>query len=140
MTLRPHLFAAALLAAAPVMAKAATTILPGYWESTSTSKFIVPLKSKTERRCLTAATVEQYMNNPSTSHYKCSYTRKVVAGGRAEFIGQCFDKHKNQFNVAIQGAYEPEAFTLKASFSPSGLPISGQATTSARRIGECPAS
>jgi hypothetical protein len=138
MTFRPYLIAAALLAATPALAKAATTILPGYWESTSTSRFIVPLKSKTERRCLTAAAVEQYMNNPSTSHYKCSYTRKVVAGGKAEFVGQCFDKHKNQFNVAISGDYAPEAFTLKASFSPSGLPVSGQAITTARRLGECP--
>jgi len=124
------------LSATPVLAK--TTILPGLWESTSTSNFIVESKPRTERRCITPDKVDQYLNNPSTSHYKCSYSKRVVADGKADFIGQCFDKHHHAFDVSLHGEYAPEAFHIRASFIPIGLPFGGTAQTVAHRIGDCP--
>ncbi len=136
MILRALPFLALAFVAAPALAKP-STILPGLWESTSTSEFIVQSKPKVERRCITPDKVDQYLNNPSTSHYKCTYSHKVVANGKAEFIGQCFDKHQNEFDVSIHGEYAPEAFHIRATFAPKGLPFGGTATTIAHRIGEC---
>ncbi len=139
MILRALPILALALAAPPAQART-STILPGYWESTSTSYFIIRSKPKTERRCLTPDKVEQYLTNPSTSHYHCNYSRKAVGDGKVEFVGQCFDKHHNAFDVAIHGDYAPEAFHVSAHFSPTGLPIGGSATTTAHRLGDCPAS
>jgi hypothetical protein len=136
MILRALPFVALALVATPVAAK--TTILPGLWESTSTSSFIVDSKPKTERRCITPDKVDQYINSPSTSHYHCAYTKHVVADGRADFVGQCFDKHHRTYEVSLHGEYAPEAFHIKASFMPNGLPFGGTAQTVAHRIGDCP--
>lgn len=125
-------------AATPVLAKAAT-ILPGYWESTSVTRFIVQSAPKVDRRCITAEKVDQVLGSPSTSHYTCNYSHRQVADGVADFKGQCHDKRGRLFNVDIHGTYAPEAFKLQARFQPNGLPISGAAMTDAHRISaECP--
>ena len=131
---------ALLLAGIAAPALAEHPILPGYWESTSRATFIIDQPPKTDRRCLTEETVDQYMSSPSTSHYKCSYTKKSVANGKADFEGQCHDKHGRTFLISIQGTYGPDHFRMKATFGVPNLPISGGALTEAHRISAtCPA-
>ena len=133
------LLCATLSAAAAAPALAEHPILPGYWEATSRPTFIIDQASKTDRRCLTPETVDQYISTPSTSHYKCVYNRRVIEGGKADFEGQCHDKHGRTFLITIQGTYGPEHFRMKAKFSVPNLPLSGSAVTEAHRISAaCP--
>ena len=130
----------ALFAATAAPALAEHPILPGYWESTSRATFIIDQPPKTDHRCLTPETVDQYIGSPSTSHYKCSYAKKTIGGGKADFEGQCRDKHGRTFLIALHGTYEPERFRMKAVFNVPNLPISGSAVTEAKRISAtCPA-
>jgi hypothetical protein len=130
------LLCAAAMAAAATSAMADHPILPGYWESTSRATFIIEQPPKTDHRCLTPETVDQYLSTPSTSHYKCTYTKRDVGGGRADFEGQCHDKHGRTFPISIHGTYEPERFRMKLVVP--NLPIS--AVTEAKRISaSCPA-
>lgn len=124
----------ALSAATPVLAE--PTIEPGYWESTSTTPLAAP---KTERRCITADKVEQYLRAPSNSHYQCTYSQSRVRAGKVDLIGQCKDKHGRVFEVAINGVYTPETFSLSAQLSLPNLPLGVTATTKAHRISPtCP--
>lgn len=136
------LFVGAALAAAATAAPAFAghPILPGYWEATSRATFIIEQPPKTDRRCLTPETVDQYISTPSTSHYKCDYSRRTFEGGKAEFEGACHDKRGRTFLISIRGTYDPEHFWLKAVFRVPNLPISGSAVTEAKRLGAtCPA-
>lgn len=137
--IRPLLLGAVLAAvAAPALAE--HPILPGYWEATSRPTFIIDQPSKTDRRCLTPETVDQYISTPSTSHYKCTYSHRSLEGGKADFEGTCHDKHGRTFLISIHGTYDPEHFRMKAVFSVPNLPISGSAVTEAKRLSAtCPA-
>jgi len=128
-----------VLAAAPAMAQ--QTILPGYWESTSQANLLGRGEPKTERRCITADKVSAFVSGLSTGHYTCTYSSKSVKGGVADFKGQCVDKHGTRFDVAMHGAYAPEAFHMDARLELPHLPMfSGTATTDAHRISaDCPA-
>jgi hypothetical protein len=129
-----------VLAAMASPAFAEAPIKPGYWESTNVASLIGPGTPKTERRCITADKVDEYLSGPSTSHYHCTYSRKSIAGGVADFKGQCVDKHGTAFNVALHGTYSGEAFHMDATLSLPNLPINGSATTDAHRISAtCPA-
>jgi Protein of unknown function (DUF3617) len=134
-------FAAALiLSAGPALAQ--QTILPGYWESTSSSRTSLSKSDpKTERRCITPDKVNAYLSGPSTSHYTCTYSSRTIQGGVADFKGQCVDKHGTSFDVAMHGTYSPEAFHLDARFVLPNLPMfGGSASTDAHRISaDCPA-
>ncbi|MFZ5718310.1 MAG: DUF3617 domain-containing protein [Pseudomonadota bacterium] len=140
MTCRPIAAAvlAALAAAGP--AAAATTILPGYWESTN--RLISPIKqSKTERRCITPADVEKFLSGPSNRHYACTYPTKVFSRGRITLKGTCVSKKGRKVAVQGEGAYTPTSFNLTAEIATEflGLDIAGKASTEARRIADvCP--
>lgn len=130
---------AALAVAAPA-AQAATTITPGYWESTN--KLLSPIKqSKTERRCITPAEVDKFMSGPSNRHYTCTYPTKVFAGGQIRLKGTCVSKKGRKVAVQGTGSYAPNSFNLTAEIATEflGLDVVGKASTEARRIGDtCP--
>lgn len=133
-------FATVLLAAVPALAQ--QTILPGYWESTSTSQTSFSKgEPKTERRCITPDKVEAFFSAPSNSHYTCTYDKRTIHGGVADFRGQCVDKHGTTFEVTMHGTYSPEAFHLDARFALPNVPmLGGSGSIEAHRLGaDCPA-
>lgn len=131
----------ALAALAPAgAARAATTILPGYWESTN--RLLSPIKqSKTEKRCITPADVDKFLAGPSNRHYACTYPTKVFSGGRITLKGTCVSKKGRKVAVQGSGSYTPTSFNLTAEIATEflGLDIAGKASTEARRIADtCP--
>ncbi len=119
-----------------------TTILPGYWESTN--KVISPVAStKVERRCITPADVAKFMAGPENHHYDCDYPTRLISGGKIVLRGQCRErKNGSRVEVAGSGFYTLTSFHLDAEIKTKviGIPLSGKATTDARRISEaCPA-
>lgn len=130
-----------LAAAAPAgAAMAATTILPGYWESTN--RLLSPIKqTKTEKRCITPADVDKFLAGPSNRHYACTYPTKVFSGGKITLKGTCVSKKGRKVAVQGSGAYTPTSFNLTAEIATEflGLDIAGKASTEARRLGDtCP--
>ena len=121
-------------------AQAATTILPGYWESTN--RLLSPIKqSKTEKRCITPADVDKFLAGPSNRHYACTYPTKVFSGGRITLKGTCVSKKGRKVAVQGSGSYTPTSFNLTAEIATEflGLDIAGKASTEARRIADaCP--
>lgn len=134
----PILLGAAALA---VPAAAGAAILPGYWESTN--RMLSPVRTKSvERRCITPQDVAKFMMGPSNRHYDCTYPTKSFENGKIVLKGQCVSKKGRVVQVSGQGAYTPTSFNLTANIATEflGLPVSGRASTEARRIGDvCPA-
>ncbi|CAN7182399.1 DUF3617 family protein [Phenylobacterium sp. LjRoot225] len=139
----PLLAAAAL--AAPAAAQPSqpdSTILPGYWESTN--RLLSPIRtSKVERRCITPADVEKFLAGPSNRHYDCSYPSKVIDNGVIRMAGTCVKRKGGggKIKVAGEGAYTQTSFNITATIATeiAGIPLSGRASTEARRIADsCP--
>ena len=128
------------LAAFAAPALAAETIRPGYWESTN--EILSPISTTSvERRCITPADVEKFLQGPSNRHYACTYPIRSIRNGRIKLDGTCVDKKGRQLKVSGEGEYGPTAFTLDATFATEiiGIPVTGRARTDARRIGDdCP--
>lgn len=131
--------AAVLATAAPAGAQT-TTIKPGYWESTN--RLLSPIRTKsTETRCITPADVEKFMMGPSNRHYACTYPVRVFADGKILLKGTCKSKKGRDVEVSGFGTYSTTTFKLTATVATefAGIPISGKASTDARRIGDvCP--
>lgn len=138
---------AAMAVAAPALAQPQSPnqspIQPGYWESTN--RLLSPIRtSKVERRCLTPADIDKFLAGPSNHHYDCTYPTRIVENGRITMAGTCVSrKNGRKVQVAGEGAYTPTSFQITASIATefAGIPLSGRASTDARRIGDvCPAS
>ena len=135
-----------MLIVGPIMAfavptLAATTILPGFWESKNHSELLTTQDS-TDRKCITPAQVESYLSGPANNHYSCTYDRRSVGDGAVKLAGRCVDNNGMKMDVAIAGTYTPESFHLKAQLRTkfASLPIAGSASIDARRLSaECPA-
>jgi len=133
------LAAPVLVLAAPAFA--ASTILPGYWESKNHSELLITQDS-TDRKCITPAQVESYLTGPTNNHYTCTYDRRSVGDGAVRLAGHCVDNSGLKMDVSIAGTYTPESFHLKAQLRTkfASLPIAGSASIDARRLSaECPA-
>jgi hypothetical protein len=137
---------AALAAAAPASAqpsKPDSPILPGYWESTD--RLLSPIHTrKTERRCITAADVEKFLAGPSNRHYNCTYPSKLIEGGVIRMSGSCVKRKGGgaRIKVAGEGIYSQTSFKITATIATeiAGIPLSGRASTEARRVADsCPA-
>jgi hypothetical protein len=131
-----------LFALMPLMGAALPpdAVRPGYWETTN--KVLSPLpSSKTENRCVSAKEVARFMLGPSNHIYTCTYPSQTAAGGRISFSGHCESRKGRQVEISGQGDYSPTTLHLIVSFKTSMgiLPVSGKASTDARRIGDvCP--
>ena len=134
------LIPAVLLLAAPAAAQE-QTILPGYWDVTNKVSAIIS-QTKTEKRCITPAEVSKFVMGPSNRHYKCDYPTRVFKDGKIRLKGACATKNGSKAALEATGTYSPTTFTMNAKISTTyaGVPLSGIATTTARRIREtCPA-
>lgn len=127
------------LAAAPaaLARQPATSIEPGWWESTNTLNLVIS-NTEVERRCITPADVDKVLNGRINRHYTCTYPEKRVADGKMYFKGYCVDKRGRRVNVTATGTYSPAAFTLSAKLSGkvAGVPLSATASTVAKRLGD----
>ena len=134
------LLLAAAAAATPAAAQKSELIRPGYWESTN--RLLSPIRdTSTERRCITPADVEKFMNGPSNRHYACTYPTKVIEKGKITLKGTCVSKKGRKVAVEGEGSYTPTSFQINARIASElfGIPLSGRASTEARRIADsCP--
>lgn len=131
--------AVGVLAAAPAFAQE-QTILPGYWDVTNKVSAIIS-QSKTEKRCITPAEVSKFVMGPSNRHYKCDYPTRVFKDGKIRLKGDCATKNGSKASIQATGTYSPTTFTMNAKISTvyAGVPLSANATTTAKRIAEtCP--
>ena len=134
------LIPASLMLAAPAAAQE-QTILPGYWDVTNKVSAIIS-QTKTEKRCITPSEVSKFVMGPSNRHYKCDYPTRVFKDGKIRLKGACATKNGSKAALEATGTYSPTTFTMNAKISTTyaGVPLSGIATTTARRIREtCPA-
>ena len=114
---------------------------PGYWEVTNSATLLFTSK-KVEQRCLVASEINKFMTGPSNRHYACTYPTRQVGGGHISLKGSCTTKKGQVADISAKGTYSPTTFKLNAALSTKigGLPLSGTATTNARRLGDtCPA-
>lgn len=134
------ILAAGMVSAAAAPAPASTPILPGYWESTN--RLLSPIRTKSvEKRCITPADVTKFLSGPSNRHYACTYPTRRFENGKILLKGTCVSKKGRKVAVSGTGSYSPTAFSLTADVATEfvGLPISGRASTEARRIADdCP--
>lgn len=118
-------------------------IQPGYWESTN--RLLSPIRtSKVERRCITPADVEKFLAGPSNRHYDCTYPAKLIENGVIRMSGTCVKRKGGGGKVKVEGegVYTQTSFKITATIATeiAGIPLSGRASTEARRIGDtCPA-
>jgi hypothetical protein len=116
------------------------TILPGYWEHTSSASLVFTTR-KTEFRCIRPQDVQKFFNGPSNRLYKCTYPTRVVGNGRARFEGTCISKNGRHVEITAAGTYTPTSFDLSGQLKTklAGVPIAPTGKISARRIGDtCP--
>lgn len=144
--LLPILLGSALLAASSASAEpsaAGSPIEPGYWESTN--RLLSPIQqSKVERRCITPADVDKFLAGPSNRHYDCTYPDRRISGGVIRLSGTCVKRKGGgqPIQVSGEGVYSRDSFSINAVIATefAGIPLSGRASTEARRIADaCPA-
>lgn len=131
------------LVAAPALAASAPDgkPKPGYWEVGEVATLLFSAK-KVEHRCLVTSEINKFLNGPSNRHYDCTYPTRSTADGRIRLKGSCATKKGQVAYVTAQGTYSPTTFKLVMSISTKigGIPLSGKATTEAKRLGDtCPA-
>ena len=112
------------------------TILPGYWEYTTSALG----DRDTERKCLRQSEVDRFFNGLSTRKYTCTYPTRVVGNGNARFEGTCVDRKGRSYQVRLNGTYSTERFHFDGRVQLlRGTPFL-PATLSARRLNAtCPA-
>jgi hypothetical protein len=126
------------LIAGPAASRAQTKptgVLPGYWEYQA-KVAIIPVSK--EYKCLKADEIENFLFNPCTRHYKCTYPVKEVGDGKVKLDGTWTDKKGREAKVKADGTYTPTQVKLKANVKTiHGLGVAGSIT--ARRISDtCP--
>ncbi len=142
--LRPTLIALIALAGAAASSQAVgaeeKTIEPGYWAVTNKVSAIIS-QTKKEQRCITPAEVSKFVEGPSNRHYKCTYPTRIFQNGKITLKGTCATKNGHTVKVKATGSYSPSTFKMVADIDTTyaGLPLSGRATTDARRVSDtCP--
>ena len=134
------LAATVVLAGPGAAANAQTTILPGYWETTS--QIISPFPTrKVERRCIRPEDVDKVIAGAPNHNYTCTYPTKEISGGKIRLAGSCKTKHSAPVPISTEGVYTPDSLRMDARVKAKigGLTIPVHARTSGRRIGDvCP--
>ncbi len=132
--------AGAMMLAAPGSASQAQsnaqTVLPGYWEYTTSA---VGVRS-TEQKCVRPSEINRFFGGLSTRRWQCVYPTRVVGGGNARFEGACTDHKNRRVNVRLNGTYQPESFTFRGGAQLTrGTPYLPASITARRISAQCPA-
>lgn len=135
----PAVAGAMLLAApsSPSQAQAAATeVLPGYWEYTTSAVGI----RDTEQKCVRPSEINRFFGGLSTRRWQCVYPTRVVGGGNARFEGTCTDRRGRRVNVRLGGTYQQENFRFTGGAQLArGTPYLPASITARRISAQCPA-
>jgi len=149
-TLSQRLFVAALPVAAGAMLLAAPaaspyaampqstaeTVLPGYWEYTTSAVGI----RDTEQKCVRPSEINRFFGGLSTRRWQCVYPVRQVANGTARFEGTCTDRRGRQVRVRLNGTYQRENFRFNGGAQLArGTPYLPASITARRISAQCPA-
>jgi hypothetical protein len=138
------LLSSALISAGALAATAAaaqTTILPGYWETTSQVTSPFPAR-KTEQRCIRAEDVDKVIAGSPNHNYTCDYPTKQIGGGKIRLAGSCRTKTGDPVPISSEGVYTHDSLQLNATVRVKfgGITVPVHARTTARRLADtCPA-
>jgi len=135
--------AGALLLAAPATPQAsmapqssADTVLPGYWEYTTSAVGI----RDTETKCVRPSEINRFFGGLSTNRWKCTYPVRQVGNGNARFEGTCEDHKGRRVNVRLNGTYQQESFSFRGGAQLArGTPYLPASITARRLAAQCPA-
>jgi hypothetical protein len=143
-----RLIAAAVLAGAALLAPAASTtaamapqdsadtVLPGYWEYTTSALGV----RDTETKCVRPSEIDRFFGGLSTRRWQCTYPVRQVGNGNARFEGVCEDRKGRRVNVRLQGPYAPENFRFTGGAQLArGTPYIPASITARRVAAQCPA-
>lgn len=135
--------AGAVLLAAPISPQAAMapqlggdTVLPGFWEYTTSAVGI----RDTERKCVRPSEINRFFGGLSTRRWRCTYPVRQVGNGNARFEGTCTDHKNRRVNVRLNGTYQRESFSFRGGAQLArGTPYLPASITARRISAECPA-
>ena len=135
--------AGALLLAAPAQPRAAMaaqssadTVLPGYWEYTTSAVGV----RDTETKCVRPSEINRFFGGLSTRRWRCTYPVRQVGNGNARFEGTCEDRKGRRVNVRLNGTYQQESFTFRGGAQLArGTPYLPASITARRISAQCPA-
>lgn len=143
-----RLIVAAALAGAALLAPAASTtaamapqasadtVLPGYWEYTTSALGM----RDTETKCVRPSEIDRFFGGLSTRRWQCTYPVRQVGNGNARFEGTCQDRKGRRVNVRLQGPYEAETFRFTGGAQLArGTPYIPASITARRVAAQCPA-
>ncbi len=143
-----RLIAAAVLAGAALLAPAASTtaamvpqasadtVLPGYWEYTTSALGV----RDTETKCVRPSEINRFFGGLSTRRWQCTYPVREVGNGNARFEGTCQDRKGRRVNVRLRGPYAPENFRFTGGAQLArGTPYIPASITARRVAAQCPA-
>jgi hypothetical protein len=143
-----RLIAIAVLAGAALMAPAAMTnaamvpqapadsVLPGYWEYTTSALGV----RDTETKCVRPSEINRFFGGLSTRRWQCTYPVRVVGNGNARFEGTCQDRKGRRVNVRLRGPYAAESFRFTGGAQLArGTPYIPASITARRIAAQCPA-
>jgi hypothetical protein len=133
----------ALFLAAPATPQAAMapqtsgdTVLPGYWEYTTSAVGV----RDTEQKCVRPSEINRFFGGLSTRRWRCTYPVRQVGGGNARFEGVCTDHKNRRVNVRLTGTYTSESFTFRGGAQLArGTPYLPASITARRLAATCPA-
>jgi hypothetical protein len=133
----------ALFLAAPATPQAAMqpqtsgdTVLPGYWEYTTSAVGV----RDTEQKCVRPSEINRFFGGLSTNKWRCTYPTRVVGNGNARFEGTCTDHKNRRVNVRLNGTYTSESFTFRGGAQLArGTPYLPASITARRIAAQCPA-
>ncbi|MBW8303244.1 MAG: hypothetical protein K0M78_04745 [Brevundimonas sp.] len=142
-TVAAPVVAGALFLAAPVTPQAAMapqasedTVLPGYWEYTTSAVGI----RDTETKCVRPSEIHRFFGGLSTRRWRCTYPVRQIGNGNARFEGTCEDPKGRRVNVRLHGTYEQESFTFRGGAQLArGTPYLPASITAHRIAAQCPA-
>ncbi len=143
-----RLIAAAALAGAALLAPAATstaamvpqdaadTVLPGYWQYTTSALGV----RDTETKCVRPSEINRFFGGLSTRRWRCTYPVREVGNGNARFEGTCQDRKGRRVNVRLRGPYQLESFSFTGGAQLArGTPYIPASITARRLAAQCPA-
>jgi hypothetical protein len=122
--------------AAMTAQSSADTVLPGYWEYTTSAVGV----RDTETKCVRPSEINRFFGGLSTRRWRCTYPVRQVGNGNARFEGTCTDHKDRRVNVRLNGTYQPESFTFRGGAQlVRGTPYLPASITARRISAQCPA-
>ncbi|WP_420471448.1 MULTISPECIES: DUF3617 domain-containing protein [unclassified Brevundimonas] len=133
----------ALFLAAPATPQAAMTVqqngdtvLPGYWEYTTSAVGV----RDTEQKCVRPSEINRFFGGLSTRRWTCTYPVRQVGAGNARFEGTCVDHKNRRVNVRLNGTYTQQSFSFRGGAQLArGTPYLPASITARRISATCPA-